>query len=390
MLRSRTGPATDESSPEGEGEDLFAQAEADKSAAAKSLRVELEREHLLRQLGEGLLDDVKVRVAFLLNHYPQTRNSDHELVVKFWKAFHPGLAGDSGINYDSMRQVTPYPSIVRARAKIQNTYRLFLADDAVRIGRVELDEVERKKQRHDRPGTPFTHIYCDESGKSQDRIIVGSVWINDGAEGVREVFQRLGKWKRDAGMTGELHFKGAFAGTKDRYIDFVREAVSSSEFLGFKAVVVPKLEVSRRPVDEAVFELHYRLVVEGIRHEVRSGRFDLPRALVIHKDKDEGADVLYLKNLRDRLDVECPNFDNQVVIQAVEGMDSKASILMQLADVLHRLAEPGPEQAAGRGPQPQGRDRGRRLGNPGLVARAGRGPENERLRQDHRVAVMLP
>ena len=57
----------------------------DATELIKEQKVDLERESLLNKLAESNLDGVREKVAFILNHYPEARNSDNTLVWKFWR-----------------------------------------------------------------------------------------------------------------------------------------------------------------------------------------------------------------------------------------------------------------------------------------------------------------
>jgi hypothetical protein len=65
----------------------------------------IEREVLLNKLAESNLDGVREKVAFILNHYPETRNSDNALVWRFWKVFEPEHAGSGAINQEKMQRL---------------------------------------------------------------------------------------------------------------------------------------------------------------------------------------------------------------------------------------------------------------------------------------------
>ena len=226
-------------------------------------------------------------------------------------------------------------SIARARATIQNDFGLFVADDAVIEFRSELEGSVRRKQRaagHAR--TPFVYVYADESGKTDAHYVVGSLWVSDVDEQAFKLGKALNEWRRSLKWNSEIHFAQATRDRKGDYLDFIREAMRASEYVGFKAVVLARSDVRHRPTEDAVFNLYYRLIVDGIRHEVGSGRLALPRNIVVHKDEDEGADKLHLLSLRDRLSVECPKqFDNMADIRAVNALKSSSNVLMQLADV---------------------------------------------------------
>jgi hypothetical protein len=75
---------------------------------------ELERELLLNKLADSNLDGVREKVAFILNHYPEARNSDNSLVWKFWRVFEPEHAGYGMIDEEKMQKLTKITSITRA------------------------------------------------------------------------------------------------------------------------------------------------------------------------------------------------------------------------------------------------------------------------------------
>jgi hypothetical protein len=73
-------------------------------------------------------------------------------------------------------------SLVRERARIQNQYRLFLADEAIRDRRGTLEEEEREKAV-ETPDYPVYAVFFDESGKTSPYLIVGSLWfLSSGTE----------------------------------------------------------------------------------------------------------------------------------------------------------------------------------------------------------------
>lgn len=72
-------------------------------------------------------DTIQERVAWILNHFPDTRNSDITLQLKYWDRFEPDLYDGRAIEPDDMYKLTRLTSLQRARAKIQNSYGLFQA-----------------------------------------------------------------------------------------------------------------------------------------------------------------------------------------------------------------------------------------------------------------------
>ncbi len=298
-------------------------------------RIAKEKADLEASIARGETDSVRNRVAYLLNQNAELRNSDIELVINFWRTFHPDEVGREYIAYESLRNVTTYNSIVRARATIQNTYKLFVSDDAVASHREELENSVRKKQRAiSSSSVPFIQVFSDESGKTERHYVIGSLWINDAEHHAYKLQHQLNEWRKTLDQERELKFTNITRQRVDTYLNLFETVMGLSEYIGFKTVVLARDDARSRPVEDAIFRLYYELVVKGLQHEADSGRIAWPRNVNIFKDQDEGADKLHLSQLGERLRVDCPKvFDNQAQIREVNTMDSSKHILMQVADI---------------------------------------------------------
>jgi len=90
-------------------------------------KLEEVRTHLLRSVASAKLDTLQEKVAWILNHYPNTRNSDVTLQLTYWEHFDSDIYNGQYILPDDLYRLTRPISLQRARAKIQNTYKLFQA-----------------------------------------------------------------------------------------------------------------------------------------------------------------------------------------------------------------------------------------------------------------------
>ena len=145
------------------------------SKEKKQQKLERERTILLSRLNENNLEDVRTKVAFVLNHYPATRDSDTALTINYWKMFHSDLVGAGIVTLDDLYYLPKFNTISRARAKIQNEYGLYQASAPIKERRVELENEEKESQVVGKPDDSAISIYCDESGKTQQYNLVGSL-----------------------------------------------------------------------------------------------------------------------------------------------------------------------------------------------------------------------
>jgi|SRR5699024_4834044 len=64
---------------------------------AKLAKLEKEKKELLASLAGGDFYTLKTKVAYVLNLYPQARNSDITLSINYWETFQPDVYNESGI-----------------------------------------------------------------------------------------------------------------------------------------------------------------------------------------------------------------------------------------------------------------------------------------------------
>src|SRR5262245_47229828 len=133
------------------------------AAVDKQEALEKGRRALLHAISAGKLDTLQERVAWILNRYPAARDSDIALQIRYWETFEPALGGGDHIHKANLYHLTRLVSLTRARAKIQNTYRLFQASPEVRKHRGTLSAEELAKALEQRPSYPQLDVYADES-----------------------------------------------------------------------------------------------------------------------------------------------------------------------------------------------------------------------------------
>lgn len=299
---------------------------------SKDEQLEAERDEVLAAVAAAKLDTLQERVAWILNHYPIARDSDVALQIHFWEEFEPDLAAGDSILKSDLYHLTRLTSLTRARAKLQNTYKLFQASPAVRQAQGTLAEEERVKAAEQQIAVPVFDVYADESGKTAKHLIVGSVWCLHPPE-LLQFRKDVVAWRDDRGFKDELHFKAVSDSNLTHYISFADELATRNAVFSFKAVSVERAGI--KSVDDALQQLFFHMLVRGVEHEASTGRGPLPRALQLWKDLEEpGRDKLFMAALRQRIqDVGATQFDGALTAEEFTATDSKGKTLIQVADL---------------------------------------------------------
>jgi hypothetical protein len=230
-------------------------------------RFRREREELVESLAASRLNTVQKRVAWVLNHFPDARNSDVALWIHYWKQFHSGIVqGESVLLRDLYKLARP-GTLTRARATIQNDFRMFLAAPEVRAQRGKLSEEERERAAEQRAPYPNLTVYMDETGKTGDHVAVGAVWFTQGFDSL-DTARAVEEFAKEAGVEAELHFKDLNDRTLPYYRRVVDLVLERSSTISFTSISVDRRGLKH--VDAAIEALHFHLLVRGIR---RHGSF---------------------------------------------------------------------------------------------------------------------
>lgn len=299
---------------------------------SKEEKLALEKERILLHVADARLDTLTTQVAWLLNHYPETRDSDIALQIHYWKTFEADKFGGSYISVDDLYKLKRLTSITRSRATIQNTHKLFLASEEVRKHRGTLEEDEKEKQIEASTSHPSYTVYADESGKLGKYLIVGSLWLLNGIES-RSISSNLENWRADKSFTDEIHFANISKTNIHRYYEILDILHQRSAAISFKAIKLLRAGLSNQ--QSALDDMFYHLIVRGVGHENTSGRAPLPRNFQLWKDaEEESKDKLFIANLSDKLKMASSSlFSNNLFISDMFAVDSKKSELIQLADL---------------------------------------------------------
>lgn len=300
----------------------------------KLAKIEKEKKELLAALAGGDFSTQRTKVASVLNLFPDTRNSDITLALKYWETFQPEIYNPVGIKPTDLLKLERLHYIVRARAKIQNEYGLFQADEKIRHHRKQQEEVMHDAVLEDIKPKRVVQVFADETGKTQNFVIVAAVWVLSG-RAVFTVSEAIKKWKeRSVWAKREVHFskfgKMDFEPLKE-YLGVVHQ---NREFLSFKVIAVEKSRTARK-IEEVVAKLHEHMLIRGAEHEIQQGRMDLPREVGVTLDEEQSLDPFSLSEMKRKIDEEFTrSYNGDLVIETIQTVSSRTSALVQLADLI--------------------------------------------------------
>lgn len=301
---------------------------------ARKLRRENEARELQASLNDGIISDLKTRVAWILNLFPHTRNSDVALTIKYWEMFQRDIFNPNSMSPIDLFKLERESYLVRVRAKIQNEYNLFPADAGIQRHRRSREEDMKEAVVEDKPERNIVFVFADETGKNADFVCVAAVWVLTGYA-LFKVSQAIRDWQDTSPWAkGEIHFtdfKKHQLPALSEYLNLIKQ---NREFLSFKVIAVERATL-KRPIDEIVQRLHEFMLVRGAHHEVSNNRIRLPHEIRLTVDAEQSLDVIACADIKGRVaDAYKAAYGDQLVVDDVSSISSHKSQMVQLADVI--------------------------------------------------------
>lgn len=301
---------------------------------ARQLRLEKEANELQASLKDGVISDVKTKVAWVLNLFPHTRNSDISLTLKYWELFQGDLFNPVAMNPRDLFKLERETHIVRVRAKIQNEYQLFPADAEVRRRRRALEEDVKEAVVEDKPERNLVLVFADETGKTADFVCVAAVWVLTGYT-LFKMSQAIRAWQDTSPWAKtEMHFtdfRKSQVIAVSEYLDVIRK---HREFLSFKVIAVER-STTKRPIEEIVMRLHEYMLIRGAQHEIENNRLKLPHEIRLTVDAEQSLDTIACADIKARVAAAYKAFyGDGLMLDDVSSVSSHQSQLVQLADVI--------------------------------------------------------
>ncbi len=174
--------------------------------------------------------------------------------------------------------------------------------------------------------------YADESGKTDNFLVVGAVWFLNGPE-IIEVTQEVERLAKARGISAELHFREIDYSTLDFYKEVAALVLARSATISFTSISVERRGHKR--VDDAIANLYEHLLLRGVEYHDSTNRAPLPRSLSVFKDREEvGRDKLLMANLEESLrQASEARLEGKLYVDRLAAVDSEENIPVQLGDL---------------------------------------------------------
>jgi len=291
-------------------------------------------DRLLRRVLSGQRENLPDMIGHILNHYPKTRDDDILLAIQLYETFFPDLVDDrQRIALDSLFKLPRSYDIQRIRAKIQNEYGLYLASPEIRATRLKKGEADREFHAFDKmPGSAQIYVVADESGRTDDFLVIGSLWIYN-TSAFHNLNSELNRWADDHNARTEFHFRDIRNHTKEIAFRFFENAYKICPYSRYIALVTPRKGVKDQQA--LLYQAYAELLIAGLQIELKDRSFKLPAVLKLFKDAETGTDAIQLpglersvkKALKDKFGEE------QAFLDKVTPVASEGSYLIQVSDL---------------------------------------------------------
>lgn len=309
------------------------------------------RMKMLADIANSYLATREQRVAHILQRFPETRDSDTALCIRYWKMFQADvLERWQPLQLEVLYELDRIETIGRVRRLIQNDLRLFRGIEDTRRAREAIQQEFHEYIAAHRDTLPEVRFYLDETGNEGDKTYTGvaGVCVINWKQ-YEKHHAALEQWRARQGWPETIHFSETGADRVDRAVSLLQQLYTRRSgvlFLGYSLA-------SRGRTHEDMFSLFIQLVVDSLKHLRDCGCLSENRSVRVVKEADSGFDNLFLDKMTKRLgEATALEFPGQVAVLPVEAVTKGRHVLLECADL---IAGGMQRRAMGKGRNPKDR-----------------------------------
>lgn len=292
------------------------------------------RNALLADLANSRLASIEQRTAYVLRAFPETRDSDTALLIRYWTRFQAEvLEGWSRVGPEVMFDLEISDSITRARRHVQNDLALFQATRWTQERRGELQIEFNEYLAARKEGDPEIRFYVDETGGDPgDRYTgVAGICVLEWREFEMQ-HAALTSWREKQPWLETLHFNKLTDDSKlGPFVALLAQLKRRRSGLLFVGHAVP----SRGGKREAMLCIITQLIVDSLQRARDLGCLNVLRAVTVIKEAEEGFDQLFLGELQRTLGEQLAReFPGRAYLKSVTPLPKGREVLLEAADTI--------------------------------------------------------
>lgn len=291
------------------------------------------RQRLLATIANSSLAKTEEKVAYILQRFPETRDSDTALCIRYWKMFQANVLEHwSPLELEVLLELDRIETIGRVRRIIQNELGLFQGiEDNKRARNARQREFHEYLAAH-RGSLPEIRFYLDETGNEGDKTytgIAGLCIIN--WQQFEKHHAALEQWRSKQGWPETVHFADLGVEKVGRAVALLNQAQrrrSGMLFLGYSLT-------SRGRTNEDIFSLFVQLIIDSLKHLQSLSCLTENRCIRIIKEAEPGFDNIYLRKMTTLLsDMVAMEFPGQLAVLPVEAVTKGRTVMLECADLI--------------------------------------------------------
>jgi hypothetical protein len=309
------------------------------------------RQKMLADIANSYLSTREQRIASILQRFPETRDSDTALCIRYWKMYQADvLERWHPLQLEVLFELDRIETIGRVRRMIQNDLHLFRGVEDNRRAREAMQAEFHEYLAAHRDSLPEIRFYLDETGNEGDKTytgIAGICIIN--WKQFEKHHAALEQWRAKQGWAETIHFSETGSDKVERAVSLLQQLRSRRSgvlFLGYSLA-------SRGRTHEDLFSLFIQLVVDSLRHLRECNCLTESRSVRVIKEADSGFDSLFLHKMTKQLgEAVALEFPGELTVLPVEAVTKGRSVLLECADL---IAGGMQRRALGKGRNPKDR-----------------------------------
>jgi hypothetical protein len=295
-----------------------------------------ERKELLAALAavsDSRLGSMELRVASLLQHYPETRDSDTALAIRYWRTYQPDVLEKwDRLDLDILYDLDRIETISRIRRHIQNVLLLFSASGFTRHTRGEMQMEFNQYLAAQTSDAPEIRFYLDETGNDPNKPYLGvaGICVLEWRQ-YEKHWASISKWRAERGWPETIRFAQTGTVLQPRATALLQQLQTRRSGLLFLGYAMS----SRGRTYEAMLSLFIQLVVDALHRADDLGCLTQQRALSFVKEAEEGFDRLHLQTLRKYLEEQIAReFPRQIFVRDVQSIPKGREVFLECADLI--------------------------------------------------------